>query len=101
VTTFSDKAFFKTVFISGDDMVAEMEATKKKEAEDWKSKVVVKNTHFAVNTVIPVSQQTDKFRDIRSGGIKKIGYRLSPQRVKQLNERQIVVAKGTPIPPVN
>jgi len=56
VTTFSDKGFFKTVFSGGDDMVAEMQAIKKKEAEDWKAKVVVKNTHFTVNTVIPKSE---------------------------------------------
>lgn len=48
--TFADNGFFKTVFISGDDMVKEMAETKIKEAEDWKKKVVVESTHFTVNT---------------------------------------------------
>ena len=48
--TFADPSFFKTVFISGDDMVREMAEAKAKEAEDWKKKVVVESTHFTVNT---------------------------------------------------
>ena len=87
VETFSHKDFFQTVFISGDDMVAEMQAMKKKEIEDWQKKVVVANTNFAVNTTMPTSQQTEKFKGIREGSIKKIGIRLSPKRVKQLIDR--------------
>lgn len=51
--TFADQSFFKTVFISGDDMVREMAEAKLKEAEDWKKKVVVESTHFTVNTRQP------------------------------------------------
>lgn len=50
VTTFSDNKFFKTVFVSGDDMVAEENALKQAELEDWNSKVIVADKHFAVNT---------------------------------------------------
>ena len=35
VTTFSDNKFFKTVFVSGDDMVAEEKEMKQKEQEEW------------------------------------------------------------------
>lgn len=48
--TFAERSFFKTVFISGDDMVRELQETKQKEIEDWNKKVVVESTHFAVNT---------------------------------------------------
>lgn len=51
--TFADPEFFKTVFISGDDMVKEMQEAKIKEQEDWKKKVVVDNLHFSVNTRAP------------------------------------------------
>ena len=50
VNTFSDNRFFKTVFVSGDDMVAEEEAIKQKELEEWNAKVVVASKHFGVNT---------------------------------------------------
>ena len=46
VTTFSEGAFFNTVFVSGDDMVAEEQAIKKRQIEEWNSKVVVDNKHF-------------------------------------------------------
>jgi len=101
VTTFSDKGFFKTVFSGGDDMVAEMQALKKKEADNWKAKLIVANPHFSTNTVISKSEQTDKFHDIRQDEIKKQGYRLSPQRVKLLKKRQLLAEKGPSVPPVN
>lgn len=43
---FSERDFFNTVFISGDDMVKEQLELKHKGQDEWKSKVVVKNTHF-------------------------------------------------------
>ena len=48
--TFSDASYFKTVFISGDDMVKEMAEQKQKEIDDFNKKVVVDNKHFFVNT---------------------------------------------------
>ena len=51
--TFADPSYFKTVFISGDNMVQEMHQAKLKEIEDWKNKVVVESTHFTVNTRQP------------------------------------------------
>lgn len=48
---FSEKEFFKTVFISGDDMVKEEMEMRKKELDDFNKKVVVDNKHFYVNTM--------------------------------------------------
>ena len=48
--TFSDPAYFKTVFISGDDMVKEMAEMKQREIEAFEKKLVVANKHFSVNT---------------------------------------------------
>ena len=90
VTTFSDAKFFKTVFVSGDDMVAEENAIKQKELEDWNAKVIVANKHFAVNTKPMASAQVDKFKGLREDGVKKIGLRLGPKKVHQLQERQIM-----------
>jgi hypothetical protein len=51
--TFSEGAFFKTVFISGDNMVRELQEAKQREIEAWNKKVVVDSTHFTVNTRQP------------------------------------------------
>jgi len=50
--TFSDREFFNTIFISGEGLEREMEEEKKKEYEEWKSKIVVGNPHFKVDTLI-------------------------------------------------
>ncbi len=50
IQNFSDPSYFKTVFISGDDMVKEMAEMKQKEIDDFEKKVVVANKHFSVNT---------------------------------------------------
>ena len=63
VQTFSDPSYFNTVFISGDDMVKEMQELKQKEIEDFEKKVVVANKHFSVNTK-QGSYQMDKFKSM-------------------------------------
>ena len=42
---------FKTVFISGDDMVKEEQEMKQREIDNFNKKVVVDNQHFIVNTM--------------------------------------------------
>lgn len=92
--TFSEPAFFKTVFISGDDMVKEMQEAREKEVEDWKKKVVVENEHFTVNTRQPKHQaQVDKNRTMLEDPVKKFGLRLSQSKFKHLAERQILATK--------
>ena len=56
VTTFSDKEYFNTVFISGDDMDAEIKALKQKEIDDFNAKVVVDSKTFKVNTKVLESE---------------------------------------------
>ena len=98
--TFADNEFFKTVFISGDDMVKEMQEQKIKEQEDWKKKVVVGNTHFSVNTREPDTSQVDKIKTLLEERPKKIGLRLSNSQFKNLAERQIMTTKFLePAPP--
>ena len=62
--TFSDPSYFKTVFISGDDMVKEMAMQKQKEIDDFEKKVVVDNKHFSVNTRVLASHQMVKKNSI-------------------------------------
>jgi hypothetical protein len=99
--TFADNDFFKTVFISGDDMVKEMQEAKLKEAEDWKKKVVVDNLHFTVNTRQPEHiAQIDKIKTLLEERPKKIGLRLSNSQFRHLAERQIMTTKVLePAPP--
>ena len=74
---FSDHSYFKTVFISGDELTKLEAADRKKEKEDWEKKVVVDNKHFTVNTRVPNSHQIDKNHSIREDPVKKLGLRLS------------------------
>ena len=98
--TFADPDFFKTVFISGDDMVKEMQEAKIREQEEWKKKVVVESTHFAVNTRAPDTSQVDKIKTLLEDRPKKIGLRLSNSQFKNLAERQIMTNKYLePAPP--
>ena len=87
VQTFSDAKFFNTVLVSGDDMVAEEQALKQKELDDWNKKVVVANKHFFVNTKPNESHQMQKYRSMRQDPIEKIGIRLGPQKLAHLSER--------------
>jgi len=68
-------------------MVAEENAIRLKEIEEWSKKVVVANKHFKVNTKVQESHQIDKFRSMREEGVKKIGFRLAPNKLKHLSDR--------------
>ena len=76
VQTFSDPSYFKTVFISGDDMVKEMAELKQKEIDDFNKKVVVENKHFHVNTRVAASHQMNKNNSLLQDPAAKIGLRL-------------------------
>jgi predicted butyrate kinase (DUF1464 family) len=69
VETFSDPNYFKTVFISGEDMDKELAELKKKELEEFDKKVVVKNKHFYVESLVKESHQLDKYNSIRKDPI--------------------------------
>lgn len=87
VQTFSDAKFFNTVFVSGDDMVAEEMAIKQREIDEWNKKIVVANKHFYVNTKPNESHQMQKFRGLREDKVNKIGLRLGTQKLNELNDR--------------
>lgn len=99
-STFSDPSYFKTVFISGDDMVKEMQELKQKEIDDFNSKVVVANTHFKVNTRDKHSNQLDKHKSIREDPVKKVGLRLGQSKIRNLVARQIITNKSLDEVPV-
>ena len=93
--TFSERGFFNTVFISGDDMVKEMQAIQQKELDDWKKKIVVDNPHFTVNTIQHQKPgQAEKHRGLLEDQPKKIGLRLSNSTLKRVAERQIMATKN-------
>jgi hypothetical protein len=76
--TFSDNEYFKTVFISGDDMVKELQEARLREIEAWNKKVVVESTHFTVNTRQPKHlDQADKNHTMLEDEPKKLGLRIS------------------------
>lgn len=99
--TFAHPSTFKTVFISGDDMVAEEARDKAKEKQAWHDKVVVKSTHFGVNTRSAKSHQMDKFKSIRQGDAVKVGIQLHDTKLKKLKNRQITTNKYVQDPPVS
>lgn len=100
--TFSTKDYFKTVFISGDDMVKEEQEMKQKEIEAFNQKVVVDNKHFKVNTMVKDNVvQLDRYLNIREDSVHKIGLRFSKSRVAQLAGRQILATKEIQQAPVS
>mmetsp|Transcript_13352 Transcript_13352/g.11850 ORF Transcript_13352/g.11850 Transcript_13352/m.11850 type:complete len:295 (+) Transcript_13352:109-993(+) len=97
VYTFGDKETFNTVFLGGDDVIKEMEEAKKAELDTWKSKVVVKNPHFEVNTrPNKKMQQMDKRRGMLEDPPKKIGIRgPHNNRFQQLAAKNIIPCSYT------
>lgn len=87
--TFSEADYFKTVFISGDDMVKEQLLDKQKEIDDWNKMVVVKNTHFYVNTKEKkkATSHLDKFKGLRENEARKIGLRNKKRNISAMVER--------------
>lgn len=99
--TFSDASYFKTVFISGDDMVKEMAEQKQKEIDDFNKKVVVDNKHFYVNTRVQQTHQMSKKNSMLQDQAAKIGLRLGQKRLRELTARQVMASKELTNPPVS
>ena len=70
-------------------MMKEEAEDKKREIENWNKKVVVKNTHFYVNTREKVKTAThlDKFKGLREGEAKKYGYKNKKSNISAMVER--------------
>ena len=99
---FSDRNYFKSVFISGDDMVKEEAEQRQREIDEFNKKVVVENKVFKVNTIVSESNNVDKYREIRQDPVKKVGLRLSSKKLKHLVKRQLQsVSKEAPASPIS
>ena len=79
--TFSKPGYFNTVFISGDNMEKEMADAKKREQEIEEAKIIVANKHFVVNTRVPASNQTIKYRGMLQDPPNRIGLSLRKSRL--------------------
>jgi len=96
--TFSNKEYFNTVFLGGDDVIAEMEEAKRADLDQWRSKLVVDNTHFKVNTrPNQKMQQMDKRRGILEDKPKKLGITGGSNRLKAMAAKNIVACPYTSV----
>ena len=93
--TFSDRAYFKTIHLGGDDVLKELKESQLKELSDWKAKLVVKDPVFKVNTKrYKKTEQLDKFKSMLDGPPKKVGFRLGNSRLRQIAARNIMASKS-------
>ena len=100
--TFSNADYFKTVFISGDDMVAEELKMKQKLIDDFNKKVIVDSKNFIVNTREKQKvSQLDRFKNIRENEVKKVGLRHKNSRITALAGRQIMATRIVEDAPVS
>ena len=98
VYTFSEKDYFNTVFLGGDDVIQEMEEARKAEHEVWRNKLIVDNPHFKVNTrPVRKMQQSDKKKGLLEDPPKKIGIRGPASRLKVMAAKNIVAFPYTSI----
>lgn len=88
---FSDLTYFKTVFASGGDVVAEEAEVRKAEREKFEKAMVVDTKKFNVNTMVKSNHHLDKFKNIREDEPMKKGIKLSAKQVKFLTEKQMPV----------
>ena len=82
-------------------MDKELAEVRKREQEEFEKKVVVKNKHFYVDSLVKESHQLDKYQSIRKDPIQKIGLRLGSKRMKELVAREIIATKGVSDIPVS
>lgn len=82
-------------------MVKEEEEMKAAEKERWLNKIVVKNTHFGVNTRVMKSHQMGKYKNLRQGAVEKLGIELRESRLRKMTGRQIIAQKMVSDPPIS
>ena len=63
--------------------------------------MIVKSTHFNVNTRVAKSHQMDKFKSIRMGEVVKRGLEIGDRAQKRLVGRHITANKHVGDPPVS
>ena len=82
-------------------MEREMAADKKKEQDEFERKIMVANKHFAVNTRVPASNQTIKYRGMLQDPPNRIGLQLKKSRLAEMSRRQIGATKSLKEMPVS
>lgn len=101
-TTFSPRAYFKSVFVSGGDAEKELEDYKKLQLEKFAKKVVVDSLLFKVNTIVKGGRNNDssaKYKSMLDDTAKKQGLLLSKKQIKVLNNAQIQAQRSlSPVP---
>ena len=75
-------------------MEKEMADIKKKEQEEYERKIVVANKHFTVNTRVPASNQSIKYRGMLQDPPNRIGLQLKKSRLAQMASRQLGTTKS-------
>ena len=80
INTFSEQSYFKTIFSGAADLQSELSATRQKEVEEFKRKVVVDSLDFKVNKMIKHSHVLDKRKNLLEDPVQKKGLRLSLRR---------------------
>ena len=68
-------------------MEKEMAEAKKREQEIEEKKIIVANKHFVVNTRVPASSQTIKYRGMLQDPPNRIGLQLKKSRLAQMASR--------------
>ena len=81
------------MFISGEDMVKEMQEQRQKEIDDFNNKVVVKNKHFKVNTRVVENHAMTKARSMLEDKASKVGLRFGKEKLAKLTARQILATR--------
>ena len=82
-------------------MVAEEAKDKVKEKQDWLDRVIVKSTHFKVNTRMTKSHQMNKYKNIRQGEVEKPGLKIFDRAHNRLTGRHISAGRFVSDPPVS
>jgi predicted secreted protein len=86
-TTFSEKEFFNSVFVSGGDAEKEAEDYRKNEQNLFSKKVVVDSLQFKVNTIVKKHDLVDKYKLILEDPPKKNGLSLSKKQLRNMTLR--------------
>lgn len=73
--------------MQGGDADKELFEYKKRELENFTSKVVVESTQFKVNTIISYNNNLDKYKPILEDSAKKVGIILGQKKFKTLTKR--------------
>lgn len=99
--TFSDGAFFKTIFAGGGDLTSQIAELRQSEIDTFRSKLIVTSTEFTVNTTAKPDRihQIEKYKGMLEDPVTRPSFRLSRNQVKMLTERKVHATRDlSPLP---